>query len=1073
MNSKPKTDLRFNTLKNIPGSGISTLIIVISGLGAATTAAAAPAAFGWNSPVAGKWSDAAKWTSGQTKGVAPIAAGRADYAIGFNQAGTYAVSNDLNAGFLLNKLVFDGATVTLDGNGLAFAANGNTLPQILQNSASEVIIKTPISLNANTTCGGTGTGGTVTLAGVVSGPGSLTMGGAGHCLKLPGDHKYSGGTIIQAGSVQVDRFNSPLGTGPVKITRGAHLRLSGNDNLTNAFFLDGAKIVNGNSFPANLNGPVTLAATSTFDLESSGNIGIAGLVNGPGGFIKEGTAGPLRISNDANTFTGPVSVNAGSLQVTSFNNVSGGAKGSSLGAPTTAPNGTISLGSNNVAGVLIYVGPGETTDRIIKLAGTTGGATINQAGTGSGLPTTLGVSGLLKFTGNIVAPGVENQDNRKTLILTHTMGGKAGTHMGIGEISGSIGDSVLGTKDQTATSVTKEGPGTWVLSGSNTYTGATTVKAGKLVFCGAKSLGSGTLEIASGAKAQLDFIGSRTIASLTFEGTAQANGTYGSSQSPAPNKDDVHFGGLGTVTVGPSVSPAAITLARTAGNNPGKAGEPVTFTATVKGAATTGNVIFYDNLEVIGTSTPNASHQASVTTRNLTGGQHSITALCVGNPGDAPAASEPLSQTVNDTRAATTIAMVSGANPSKFGVPVTFTATITGKAPTGTVTFRDGTTVIGTASLTGTKASFSANGLTAGWHPISASYAGDATNRPSDSTQVCFQSVNPPAGNGKLKVFILAGQSNMVGKGSVETGRNPEDLTGKPIPGGLGSLRHMLNTDPQQYGYLADPAHPIAGGGPGWITRPNVWITYYGGASWELTEKKPLRSGILDANYGENAKDGLIGPEYGFGLLVGSQLADPVLLIKYAHGGRSLGADFRPPGSGGTVGPCYTEMIGMVHQVLDHISDTFPAYAGGGYELVGLGWHQGWNDRVNHPFVAEYETNMVNLIKDLRTEFHAPNLLVAIANTGMANADSDADARNLIAAQGNVADPARHPEFAGNVATVDTRPFDYGESMGANDQGFHWFFNGESYFHIGESMGRAMMNLIRPIPAKTGSKDRP
>lgn len=103
------------------------------------------------------------------------------------------------------------------------------------------------------------------------------------------------------------------------------------------------------------------------------------------------------------------------------------------------------------------------------------------------------------------------------------------------------------------------------------------------------------------------------------------------------------------------------------------------------------------------------------------------------------------------------------------------------------------------------------------------------------SPEVCCQTVNPPAGNGKLKVFILAGQSNMVGYGSVENGRDPNNLTGASIPGGLGSLRHMLNANPNKYAYLADPDYPIAGGSPGSITRPDVSTTYYGGSNWDLS----------------------------------------------------------------------------------------------------------------------------------------------------------------------------------------------------------------------------------------------
>lgn len=950
---------------------LTTMLLAAGGLIPAANAAG----FVWNSPLAGNWSDATKWKNG----VAPAIAGRADYALGFNQADTYTVTHDLNDGFLLNKMVFDGATITLEGKSLAFVKNGAVLPQLLRSGDKPVTIKTPVILNANLTCGGTATGGDLTLSGVISGPGSLTMDGAGNRLTLVAENTYSGGTIINAGSVSLGgTANTLLGTGLVTVNSPAILNLNGNGNLTNAFKLNGVTVTNGNSFSANLNGPILLAATSTIDLATTGSMTIGGNVSGPGGLNKNGVGQSPLILTGANTFSGPTTVNAGSVQVTSINSVRGGTPFSNLGKPVTAAAATIALGSSTTTGVLIYSGPGETTDRGISLTGTTGGATINQSGTGAGLPTTRGVSGLLKITGNIVAPGVADQDNRKTLTLTNTMSSLTGSNVGQGEISGIISDSVLGTTGQLATSLTKDGPGTWILSGANTYSGNTSVKAGTLAITRAKSLGAGALDISSGAKVQLDFAGSQQIAALTFNGgTAQANGTYGSTLSPATHKDDVHFAGPGTLTIGASSTPAL--------------------------------------------------------------------AVRVSSP------------------TTITVARTGGNSPCKSGEAVTLTATVTGKAPTGSVSFYDGKTVLGSATLSGAKATLTTNKLAAGWRQINARYTGDAANQPSTSTQPCNQTVSPPAGNGKLKVFILAGQSNMVGYGSVEKGRDPKNLKGESIPGGLGSLRHMLNTNPQKYAYLADPANPIEGGGPGWITRPDVWITYYGGSSWELSPNVSRRKGNLDANYGSDAANGSIGPEYGFGLVVGSQLADQVLLIKYAHGGRSLAGDFRPPSSGGTVGPCYTDLIGAVHKVLDNIAAEFPAHVGE-YELVGLGWHQGWNDRCSEPMVAEYEANMVNLIKDLRKEFAAPNMRVAIANTGMACAPSGPG--SLIEAQGNVADPTRHPELAGTVATVDTRPFDYGELMGVNDQGFHWNFNGQSYFNIGESMGQAMMGLLQPTPSR-------
>ncbi len=163
-----------------------------------------------------------------------------------------------------------------------------------------------------------------------------------------------------------------------------------------------------------------------------------------------------------NTYTGTTTLSGGTLSINSIGNVNGGS--SALGNPSSAANGTIAIGSTTIAATLVYTGSAATTDRVINLAGTTGGATLDQSG-----------SGLLKFTSALTATGAGS----KTLTLQ-------GSTNGTGEIAAAIVDN-SGTHK---TSVVKGGTGVWTLSGTNTYTGATTINAGKLLVHGSTAAGS-------------------------------------------------------------------------------------------------------------------------------------------------------------------------------------------------------------------------------------------------------------------------------------------------------------------------------------------------------------------------------------------------------------------------------------------------------------------------------------------------------------------------------------------------------------------------------------------------------
>jgi alpha-galactosidase len=286
-----------------------------------------------------------------------------------------------------------------------------------------------------------------------------------------------------------------------------------------------------------------------------------------------------------------------------------------------------------------------------------------------------------------------------------------------------------------------------------------------------------------------------------------------------------------------------------------------------------------------------------------------------------------------------------------------------------------------------------------------------------------------------VKVFILAGQSNMEGHGVIQA--DPERN------GGKGSLEHAAK-DPAsaaKFKKLLDKQGR-------WVVRDDVYIDYF------------ERRGRLTAGFG--VREDRIGPELGFGIVVGDAFAEPVLLIKLAWGGKSLARDFRPPSSGGEVGPNYREVVDLTQKALAEVPRRFPDLAGRKVELAGFGWHQGWNDRIDDGFVREYEKNMANFIRDIRKDLKAPKLPFVIAETGMGGLnEKDRQALDLMKAQAAVAE---YPEFRGNVAFVGTRAFWREKEVSPSQQDYHWNSNAETYYLIGEAMGTAMVRLCGRKP---------
>lgn len=326
------------------------------------------------------------------------------------------------------------------------------------------------------------------------------------------------------------------------------------------------------------------------------------------------------------------------------------------------------------------------------------------------------------------------------------------------------GAAVAQHSTATYTQVVNKGSGTITITTSVTpsaYTQPVTFTAalpatatGSVTFFdGATSIGAAA-PVASGSAAATTSalsVGSHTI-TATYSG--DANFAAGTSTTLTQ-----------VVTKGPS----GLTLA--SAPNPSVFGTSVAFTASLASTAT-GNVTFFDGSTSIGVSAA-SSGTAVLNTSALTVGSHSITAQYAGDSNFSAVTSNIVTQTV--TKAGTTSnVLTSTPNPASYGASITFTATLPTNA-TGNVTFLDGSTSIGTGTISSGVATFTLSTMTAGTHSITASYAGDANYAPSTSNTYS-QLVNKQAG----ETITLTSGSNpaVMGTSVVFTAKLPTDATG-------------------------------------------------------------------------------------------------------------------------------------------------------------------------------------------------------------------------------------------------------------------------------------------------------
>lgn len=474
-----------------------------------------------------------------------------------------------------------------------------------------------------------------------------------------------------------------------------------------------------------------------------------------------------------------------------------------LGSGGTAviQNSTLSVGTHDIyaayGGDTYYVAANATTALVQQVNESVTVTVTNLSGNNPstyGTPVTFTAS--VTVTGNVSTTGTSvsfydgatflgsgplDSSNTATFTTSALTPGNhdiTATYTDVNNVSGSSSIYKQSVKQTTTTVVTSNAVGNQITYGNSVTFTATVTATGTVAptgsvdfYDGATKLGSGNLTAGAGTTATATYT---TTTPLTV-GTHTITAVY--------NDDAENF----TSTSGPytlTVNGATTSTVMTTSASPAVAGTTVTFTATVTSAGgniPTGTVNFYNGATLVGSGTLNGSGVATYKTSSLPVGNYSLTASYQGDANDGTSTSSP-AVPFAVVQATTSVTLTSSATAVPVTTPVTFTATVTGNGgtPTGTVTFMDGTTTLGTAAVNGSGvATLTTTALPLGQQSITAIYQGDANDGASTSNAVV------------VTVSTFSTQTDLAASATTVASNQPVALlatvvsaSGKPVAGG-------------------------------------------------------------------------------------------------------------------------------------------------------------------------------------------------------------------------------------------------------------------------------------------------
>lgn len=976
---------------------------------------------------------------------------------------------------------------------------------------------------------GTAGGATSTLSGVIRNTSTTAVAGliktGPGLLVLSATNTYDGGTTINQGNLRFPAVAAMPPAGNVTVNTGATLTLEAGAAGDWTSGTSGVGTLGGlfSGLGSAGTSTVSFVGDAILGLEMTGNLTYAGDIPNLGTNLSiTKTGGSSLTLTGNNSYSGRTRVHAGTLSFNSIGNVSGG--NSALGAPADATNGTINIGSGGTAATITYTGSGHSSDRVINLSGSTGGATIDASG-----------SGALTFTSSLTAAA-----GAKTLALT-----------GTNTAANTLGTTAIPGLAEVLT-ITKSGAGTWRINGFSSPKNAWTVTAGTLLVAGGITTGDQNVTVSGGTLAGVGPITLQSTRSLTVGAagslapgnsgvgtmavtgilniSAMANGAgklnFEMAAPAASDRiavtgtaqigtgllglNDFVFTDLGGMTANTYVlisTTGGITGTLDPANRLGSIG-------SISGALQiNGNNLEFtvdsdldgipDSYELANTTPPSATAldpngDVLLDNDGLTNLQEYLIGTDPNNP-DTDA--DGLLDGVETRTSVWVSATNTGTNPLVFDTDgdtirdgyetntgIFVSSTNTGTNPNDPDTDKDSlvdnvetaTGVFVSKTNTGTNPNNADtdNDGAGDWYEITASLTSPflASAKPN----IPYPLPDPDSSTGnptkKVKVYIMSGQSNMLGFGTV-SGTGTETLE---------TMTRRENKFPN-----------LVNSSGNFISRQDV--QYRGLISG-------ISSGPLAPGFGTNS--GRIGPELGFGQVMGWYHDEAVLLIKSCIGNRGLSWDILPPGTaswvyGTTNYPGYggfgTWPVGGVpptsggwyagkefdrfftHEsqwahpdvaainVVD-ILDNWGAeygnsgrpFAGRDFEIAGFVWWQGEKDGGDMGWATQYEPNLVRLIASLRNYYTnrypgkvAPNAPFVLATLGEAALSNTSPATEVAVRNAHFAvDSATGNNPQINVKTVYSHPL----SEGGTGNG-HYNGRAGTYMLVGDALGRAMIDL--------------